>query len=256
MNQILITQKLYLTPELKRKKKIYKINFILSIIVILVLTSYYVYAEYDRNKDASISEGILAAFDEKPDENITTEDILVVSLQNDAITIDDGIENDTFDTINEVENTEVEESEKVKTITVKGKNYSSIGSIQIPKIKVEYPILAQSNDVKEEEANLKISPVKFFGPNINEIGNLCIAGHNYRNSRFFSKVPTLEYGDIINITDLSGNIIEYKVYNVYTVDPKDLSCTDQDTDGRKDITLITCTNDSQLRVIVKATASN
>ena len=117
MNQILITQKLYLTPELKRKKKIYKINFILSIIVILVLTSYYVYAEYDRNKDASISEGILAAFDEKPDENITTEDILVVSLQNDAITIDDGIENDTFDTINEVENTEVEESEKVKTIT-------------------------------------------------------------------------------------------------------------------------------------------
>ena len=31
MNQILVTKKLYITPELKRKKKIYKANFVLSI---------------------------------------------------------------------------------------------------------------------------------------------------------------------------------------------------------------------------------
>ena len=31
MNQILITEKLYVTPELKRKKKLYKFEFILSI---------------------------------------------------------------------------------------------------------------------------------------------------------------------------------------------------------------------------------
>ena len=29
MNQILVTEKVYVTPELKRKKAIYKINFIL-----------------------------------------------------------------------------------------------------------------------------------------------------------------------------------------------------------------------------------
>ena len=50
MNQILVTEKLYITPELKRKKKIYKFNFIISIFLVFVLTSFYIYAEYDRNK--------------------------------------------------------------------------------------------------------------------------------------------------------------------------------------------------------------
>ena len=60
MNQILITQKLYITPELKRKKRMYKINFIISVILIVILFSFYAYAEYDRNKNADISQDILA----------------------------------------------------------------------------------------------------------------------------------------------------------------------------------------------------
>ena len=52
MNQILVTEKLYITPELKRKKKIYKFYFILSVFVVCILTSFYIYAEYDRNKSA------------------------------------------------------------------------------------------------------------------------------------------------------------------------------------------------------------
>ena len=31
MNQILVTKKLYITPELKKKKKAYKVYFILSV---------------------------------------------------------------------------------------------------------------------------------------------------------------------------------------------------------------------------------
>ena len=41
MNQILVTEKLYITPELKRKKKMYKLNFIISIILITILFSFY-----------------------------------------------------------------------------------------------------------------------------------------------------------------------------------------------------------------------
>ena len=37
MNQILVTEKIYVTPELKRKKKIYKIMFIMSIFLIISL---------------------------------------------------------------------------------------------------------------------------------------------------------------------------------------------------------------------------
>ena len=34
MNQILVTEKLQITPELKRKKKIYKFYFILSVFIV------------------------------------------------------------------------------------------------------------------------------------------------------------------------------------------------------------------------------
>ena len=40
MNQILVTKKLYITPELRRKKRIYKIRFFLSIFAICLLFSY------------------------------------------------------------------------------------------------------------------------------------------------------------------------------------------------------------------------
>lgn len=99
---------------------------------------------------------------------------------------------------------------------------------------------------------LKISPTKFWGADPNEVGNFCIVGHNYRNTKFFSKVPTLEKGDVIEITDSAGKTLRYSVYNKYEVVPEDLSCTSQLTDGKKEITLITCTNDSKKRVIVKA----
>ena len=60
MNQILITEKLYITPELKRKKKLYKLDFIISIFLLCLLLGYYVYAEYDRNKGEQISQEMLS----------------------------------------------------------------------------------------------------------------------------------------------------------------------------------------------------
>jgi len=83
-------------------------------------------------------------------------------------------------------------------------------------------------------------------------GNLCIVGHNYWNTKFFSKVPTLKKGDKIEITDLSGRTITYKVYKKYEVLPSDISCISQETDGKREVTLVTCTKDSKYRVIIKA----
>ena len=59
MNQILINEKLYITPELKRKKKLYKIDFFISIFLLCLLFSYYIYGEYDRYKGEKISQEIL-----------------------------------------------------------------------------------------------------------------------------------------------------------------------------------------------------
>ena len=82
MNQILVTEKIYVTPELKRKKKIYKMLFILSIFSIISLFSVYIYAEYDRNKDESISEDILSSMTQIQDETTVSsyENALVVKI--------------------------------------------------------------------------------------------------------------------------------------------------------------------------------
>ena len=86
MNQILITEKLYITPELKKKKKLYRFEFFLSVFLICVLFSYYIYAEYDKMKGEEVSQDILAdtnivAKPESDDTTIRTKDnVLLVVL--------------------------------------------------------------------------------------------------------------------------------------------------------------------------------
>lgn len=251
MNQILVTKKLYITPELKKKKKIYKFNFILSLFFLIVLVSFYIYAAYDREKSEAVSQEILAnANIPEEDKTEVNSDILIAVLND---TTDDGEEEKpvVVPTTNNSNTTVTKPKEKSSA----GYTYVVDGKIEIPKIKVDYPILSgETKSEQETEALLKMSPLKFHGPEINEIGNYCIVGHNYRNSKFFSKVPTLQNGDIIRITDMSGKVVEYSVYSKYNVVPTDVSCTSQETNGKKEITLITCTNDSKERVIVKARA--
>ncbi len=124
-----------------------------------------------------------------------------------------------------------------------------IGLIEIKKLKIIYPILS---DVSDDL--LKIAACRFYGPMPNEIGNLCIAAHNYHDYRFFSRINLLETEDLITIYDASGNPLEYKVTKKYTIDAYDNSCINQDTNGEKQITLLTCNNVAGSRTVVKATA--
>lgn len=250
MNQILITEKLYITPELKRKKKIYKFNFFLSVFLVCILISLCIYAEYDRNKSEETSQEIMSEFNIE-DTTIAKNNILIVVLdENEQVQENiSNVENNESSTNNSTPNLQTVQA------TSEGYKYTTIATINIPKINVQYPILDGETDSEEEtEALLKISPTKFWGPNPNEVGNFCIVGHNYRNSKFFSKVPTLVNGDVIEITDSNGKTLRYSVYDKYEVVPDNLNCTSQLTNGAKEITLITCTNDSKMRVIVKAKA--
>ena len=249
MNQILVTKKLYITPELKRKKKIYKFYFFLSVFLVFALISVYIYAEVDRSKGEETSQAILDEFSQEID-NTTADSNVLIAVLND--TSEDDSSSPSSSSQNQPQRTV--NTAKVQT-TNDGYNYSTIAIINIPKINVNYPIIDGKTDTTEEtEALLKISPTKFWGPNPNEVGNFCVVGHNYRDTRFFSKVPTLENGDLIEITDETGKTVKYSVYDKYEVAPDDVSCTSQLTNGKREITLITCTNDSKLRVIVKASA--
>lgn len=247
MNQILVTEKLYITPELKQKKKAYKISFFLSIFSMIVLSCVYIYAEYDRerleNSSQDLLEKVMAG--EMVEEDTTTAPIqnaLVVTMTQEQIVEENVNLNNTL---------QQEDKNNItsgKFTDSKGNTYSILGVINIPKINSKYPIIAETSD-----ALLKVSVCKFWGSNPNEVGNLCLVGHNYRDSRFFGKVPTLVVGDVVEITDLEGKTLKYSVYDIFTVYPTDTKCTSQLTQGKKEVTLITCTDNGKQRVVVKCT---
>ena len=60
------------------------------------------------------------------------------------------------------------------------KGYPVIAKLEIPKIHLETEVLKDYSD----EA-LKVSVTKFYKGNPNQIGNFCIAGHNYITSNMF-----------------------------------------------------------------------
>ena len=243
MNQILVSEKLYVTPDMKKKKKVFRFEFFLSVFLLCALSSYAIYAEYDRNKSEEVSKEILQEISFQDSKKVIDEEVIVVRLN--AIPEE---KNATSTQVVQIEQ-QINVPEEQKLTASDGTVYYTIGVINIPSINVNYPILSTYTDEL-----LKIAPCKFHGPNPNEVGNLCIAGHNYKNSKFFSKVPTLELGDKIEITDLSGRMLTYTIYDKFIVNPDELECTSQLTNGKKERTLITCTNDNKQRHIIKARA--
>ena len=237
MNQILVTKKLYITPELRRKKRIYKVRFFLSIFAICLLFSYYIYAEYDKNKSEEVSKQILTHISSKTNTEDTTvrtvvNDVLIVSL--DATVA------------NEIENVPIVETEDEYVDTKNNEEYKSEAILKISSLGLEYPVLSQTS-----EELLKISLNKYWGPGPNEIGNYCIVGHNYKNGKMFGNLSKMEIGDTATLQAVGGKSVIYEVYDKYVVEPEDVSCTSQLTGGRKELTLITCTNYGTQRLVLK-----
>ena len=233
MNQILVTEKIYVTQKLKRKKIFYKIQFLLSILVVVVLSSYYIYSEYDRRKDESISKDILKNM-YSSDNTVVDQDTLVVALN---------------ENIEQVSLPVLEKFNVVYT-TDKGTNYKVDSILNIPSLSINYPVLSETSDEL-----LKISLNKFWGGEPNTVGNYCIVGHNYDGKDIlFGKLNRIQNGDIVELEDKTGNVLKYKVYNTFIVQPTDVACTSQLTNGKKEITLITCHDGGKTRLIVKCRA--
>lgn len=143
---------------------------------------------------------------------------------------------------------------KTATYTVDGEQYTVVGTLNIPSLNIEYPILSETSNKL-----LKVSLTKYWGANPNEVGNMVVVGHNYKNNKFFSNLSKIEHGEIVKIRDLTGKTLDYKVYDTYVIDPYDNACTSQLTDGKIEITLITChyengSNHATKRFVVKARA--
>ena len=123
----------------------------------------------------------------------------------------------------------------------KFKGYTTVGTMKIPKINLEYPILE-----KLSTKSLATSIVALYpsGDSVNQPGNTVIIGHNYRNGLFFSNLKKLSIGDKVYITDYRGTSITYTIYNKFEASDSDTSFYDRDTAGKAEITLSTCTDAS------------
>lgn len=155
--------------------------------------------------------------------------------------------NEITNTIKSLERESETKLEEYKNMPKELKGYKVIGKLEIPKIKLSSYILSETNT-----KSLKVSITKLYGPEVGKVGNLCIAGHNYRNNKMFGGIKKLEIGDEIILTDTFDRSIRYQVYDTYKTNPKDVSCLNQETGGDREITLITCTAGAIQRVIVKA----
>lgn len=202
-----------------KKTTFFKFQLIICSIFAFSLFLYYAYTLYSNNQKEKLSKKLV--------DNFT-----ITSLYNSENTY------------------QASKTTSSSNYTDKENKFSVIGLIEINSINITYPILSNVSDEL-----LKIAPCKFYGPLPNEIGNLCIAGHNYNNYKFFSKLKDLNIGDTVNIYDLSGTKIKYSIYNKYETDYNDLSCTAQDTNGKREITLVTCNNIKNKRRVIKAKES-
>ena len=126
--------------------------------------------------------------------------------------------------------------------------YDVLGQLVIDKIGVRQNILS-----KTESGSLKLGVTKFYPPqvNVNEPGNFCICGHNWNN--ILKRLDEMNVGDqFYLITRETKERIDYEIYNKYSCDPTDLTCLDQNQDGNKEVTLITCNPGGLTRLICKA----
>lgn len=205
MNQILVTS--FNNKREKENKKIFKVQFVISIAIIIFAICFFIYYLYSLKTSENFSKKIISNY------NIST----------------------------------LYSSNKKNNETQSSVENSIFGIIEIPKINIYYPVFSFLS-----EENLKVSPCKLYGTNLNENTNICIAGHNYNNDMFFSNIDKLQNGDEIYIYNNNGFKYIYKVFGKYEVKENDLSPIYNYNKNEKTLTLITCNNLNNNRIIIKA----
>lgn len=121
--------------------------------------------------------------------------------------------------------------------TVDGVDY--IGVIAVPLLSLELPVASEWSYER-----LKTSPCRYSGSVYS--GDMVLCAHNY--SSHFGQIKTLKPGDAVVFTDVDGNVYNYEVAELETLQP---AAVDEMKSGEWDLTLFTCTIGGQTRVTVR-----
>jgi len=214
------------------------LTIILSIVVIAVLIllgflGYDVAKKYSTKK--TVAE-VLNKFDDSIENN---ED------QNNSTVENVTVSNVEVDNANNSNNSNSSNGSGKK---IQFQGYNVVGKMEIPAIDLEYHILEKATPSSIEAA----LAVQYTANGLNEVGNTLIVGHNYRNGSFFGSNDKLQLGDKVYITDTTGRRIKYNIYNIYETSPEDGDFIMRDTNGKREVSLSTCTDNSKARLIIWA----
>lgn len=224
--------------------KFLTVFLIIIIIGIIGLGGYLGYSYYRKSSIDNDADKFVSSFIENIGEGV-----------NENTTSEDGATSEDANNIAEVTENDIASVETSQKATKKKeyKGFYSIGTIEIPKTGAKYPILEDPPTPKKlETAIVALYPKDAV---LNTVGNVVLAGHNYRNGQFFSNNRKLSEGDKIYITDLEGKKVTYTVYSVFQTEQNNTEFYNRDTDGKREITLSTCTDASDdQRIIVLASA--
>lgn len=130
-------------------------------------------------------------------------------------------------------------------VTVEG--YQVIGKLNIPKIEQELPVLAVADDKA-----LGVSVCYYQGPMPGEEGNLVITGHNFASGAHFGRLNELLEGDAVSMSLPDGSVYTYTVADRQEIWPDDTAALN-DYEGEHMLTLMTCSNHGNRRLLVRCT---
>lgn len=210
------------------------IVLIIAIVFVVALVSVLAVSAYKRYKSDKDAQNAISKFENDIEQNTST------NTSGEGLVEQNIVKPDSSDKTTSEEGT--------RPVTYYN-NFVMIGYIEIPKINIKYPILE-----KETVASLEQSVAVRYpdNPKLNEPGNVVIAGHNYRNGQFFSNLKNVSTGDVVKITDTTGRTLSYTIYEKYETTAEDVAYITRNTGDNTEITLVTCTDDSNARIVVKA----
>lgn len=217
-------------------KKVLNTILVILVIAAIVAGGFLIYTYYNSYKKVSEAERFL---DEEFDK-------LIVDVSEKEEVPETHPENTTPPTNYVAPGNNGNSNNNSVPLTYKG--FPVAGKLEIPKTGIKYPILQETTSAKA----IELSIVKIYGPEVNQPGNVVIAGHNNNNWMFFGRNKNLQIGDKIYITDMKGKKLEYTIYKKYYTPGDDYSYVTRETNGAIEATLYTCDATGKNRLVICA----
>ena len=133
--------------------------------------------------------------------------------------------------------TKPQEVKEMKTTKINGYDY--IGTITIPTLNLELPVMSEY-----DYNRLKKAPCRYYGSV--HTNDLIICAHSYKTH--FKYLDKLKQKDLIIFNDIDGNTYLYEVLEIEVLKPTEV---EEMINNEFDLTLYTCTNDGNNRITVR-----